>query len=235
MSHSNGLFFMTDDFDERLKSWVTSEIEGAEVSLAVPEKERPGRGVGLYLLEVAPSPVPITNRRPPLQLSLRYLVTAWSEKPEDAHQILVHLFFAAMENKDFQVEPEPIPLTVWTALGGPARPSFLLRVPLRQERPEPQTKLVRELKIQSSPIVSFHGLLLGPGEVPLAGCRVEMPALHLSASTDYKGRFYFPSVPAAGSKQFVVKAKGFELSVSSEQNYPDSKTPLVIHFSSLEG
>jgi hypothetical protein len=225
---------MAEEFDERLRSWVSSEVPGAEVSLAGPKSQRSGRGVGLYLLELMQSPPPSTSKRPPLQLVLRYLITAWSDKPEDAHEMLVGLMFAAMENRDFQVELEPIPLTVWTAFGVPPQPSFVLRVPLRQERPEPQTKLVRELKIQSSPIVSFHGLLLGPGDVPLSDCRVEMPALRLSTSTDYKGRFYFPSVPTAGSKQLLVKAKGFELPVRSELNYTDSRAPLVIHFSPLE-
>jgi hypothetical protein len=225
---------MADEFDERLKGWVGSAIQGVELSLAAPDAAKTGRGIGLYLLEVMQSPPPSTNRRPPLQLTLRYLVTAWSDKPEDAHQMLVELMFAAMENKDFQVELEPIPITVWTAFGVPPRPSFILRVPLRQERPQPQAKLVRQLKIQSAPIVGFHGLLLGPRDVPLSNCSVELPALNLATSTDYKGRFYFPSVPAAGSKQLLIKARGFVLPVSGEQNYPDSRTPLVIHFSPLE-
>lgn len=225
---------MAEEFDERLRSWISSEVPGAEVSLAAPKSQHSGRGVGLYLLELMQSPPPSTSKRPPLQLALRYLITAWSDKPEDAHEMLVGLMFAAMENRDFQVELEPIPLTVWTAFGVPPQPSFVLRMPLRQERPQPQTKLVRELKIQSSPIVSFHGLLLGPGDVPLSDCRVEVPSLDLSTSTDRKGRFYFPGMPAAGPKKLLIKAKGREMPVSSEDNYPDSKTPLVIHFSLLE-
>jgi hypothetical protein len=227
---------MTDEFDSRLKNWVKDAVEGAELSLMAPEALKAGRGVGLYLLEVVQSPPPSTNKRPPLQLALRYLITAWSDKPEDAHQMLVKLIFSAMENKDFQVELEPIPITVWTAFGVPPQPSFVLRLPLRQERPQPQTKLVRKpLKVESSPIVGLHGLLLGPGDIPLSDCRIEIPALHISTSTDYRGRFHFPAVPASGNKQLVVKAKGFKLPVVSEQNYPDSSTPLVIHFSPLEG
>jgi hypothetical protein len=225
---------MAFEFDGRLKDWVGSVIQGAELSLEAPAGKKTGRGVGLYLLELIQAPPPSTTRRPPLQLALRYLMTAWSDTPEVAHQMLVAVMLAAMESTEFQVELEPVPMTVWTAFGMPPQPSFVLRVPLRQERQQPQAKLVRELKIQSSPIVSFHGLLLGPGDVPLSDCRVELSALNLSTSTDYKGRFYFPSVPAAGSKQFLVKAKGFELPVRSEQNYPDSGTPLVIHFSPLE-
>jgi hypothetical protein len=226
---------MAEEFDERMKSWVTSEIQGVEVSLAAPKGQQTGRGVGMYLLELMQSPPPSTNKRPPLQLILRYLITAWSDKPEDAHQILVQLIFAAMENKDFQVELDSIPMTVWTALGVAPQPSFVLNVPLRRERSEPETILVREpLKVQTSPLMSFHGLLLGPGDIPLSDCRVEVPSLRLSTSTDRKGRFYFPGMPAVGTKKLLIKAKGHELPIDSEDNHPDSGTPLVIHFSPLE-
>jgi len=226
---------MIDQLDDRLKDWIQSVIQGAEVSLAPPNGQRTGRGVGLYLMEITQSPAPSTAKRPPLQLVLRYLVTAWSDKPEDANRMLVQLIFAAMENADYQVEMDPIPITIWTAFGGPPRPSFILRVPLRQERPELEMPVVRQpLKVESSPVISFHGLLLGPGEMPLPGCRVEIPALRISASTDYRGRFYFPGVPAEGTKRFVIRGKGRELTINSDQNYPDPNTPLVIHFSSLE-
>jgi hypothetical protein len=226
---------MAFELDGRLKDWVGGVVQGAELSLAAPGAKNTGRGVGLYLLELVQSPPPSTMKRPPLQLVLRYLITAWSDEPESAHQMVVDLMFAAMESQDFQVEQESIPLTVWTAFGTPPLPSFILRVPLRQERPQPQAKLVRQpLKIQLSPIVGFHGLLLGPEDVPLSDCRVEMPDLNLATGTDYKGRFYFPSVPSAGSKQLVVKAKGYELPVRSEENHPDSGAPLIIHFSPLE-
>jgi hypothetical protein len=190
----------------------------------------------MYLLEVMQSPPPSTNRRPPLQLTLRYLVTAWSDKPEDAHQMLVQLIFAAMEKKDFQVGLESIPLSVWSAFGVAPQPSFLLSVPLQKERPEPDTKLVRQpLKVQASPMMSFHGVLLGPGDTPLSDCRIEVPTLDLATSTDRKGRFCFPGMPATGTKKLLIKAKGRELAFDSAENYPDSGAPLVIHFSPLEG
>ncbi len=227
---------MVDHFDERLKNWILSVAGGAEISLAPPSGPRPGSGIGLYLIEVMKAPPPNTVRRPaPLQLCLRYLITTWSDKPEDAHELLVRLIFAAMESADFQVESEPLPLSAWTALGVSPRPSFLLRVPLSYERPATPTKLVRQtIKIKASPVISFHGLVLGPGEIPLSGCRVELPALSLSTSTDYKGRFSFPSVPGEGTKELLCKAKGRELPVSTEGNYPDSRAPMVINFSPLE-
>lgn len=227
---------MEDEFDERITNWVTSQLEGIEVSLASPATQRTGRGVGVYLLDMMQSPTPSTNKRPPLQLTLRYLVTTWSDKTEDAHQMLVQLIFAAMENKEFQVGLESIPLSAWKAFGVTPQPSFLLSVPLRKERPEPDTKLVRQpLQVQASPMMSFHGVLLGPGDIPLSDCRVEVPKLNLATSTDRKGRFSFPGMPATGTKRLLIKAKGRELPFDSEENYPDSGAPLVIHFSPLEG
>jgi hypothetical protein len=226
---------MAFESDGKLKDWVGTVIPGVELSLGAPDPRKTGRGLGLYLMELIQSPPPSSGRRLPLQVALRYLVTAWSDQPEDAHQMLVDLMFAAMESKDFQVEPETLPLGVWTAFGLPPRPSFILRLPLLRERPESEAKLVRgPLKIQSSPVVGFYGLLLGPDDVPLSDCRIELAALNLSTRTDYKGRFCFPTVPSAGNKELLIKAKGFELAVRSEQNYPDSESPLVIHFAPLE-
>jgi hypothetical protein len=221
--------------DGKLKDWAGTVIPGADFWLGAPDARKTGRGLGLYLMELIQSPTPSGTRRAPLQLALRYLVTTWSEQPEDAHQMLADLMFAAMETKGFQVEPETVPLAVWAAFGVPPRPSFILRLPLLRERPEPSAKLVRgPLEIQSSPVVGFYGLLLGPGDVPLPNCRIELAALNLSTRTDYKGMFCFPTVPSAGNKELLVKAKGFELAVHSDRNYPESGSPLVIHFTPLE-
>jgi len=225
---------MIDLVDQRLKDWVNTVINQV-ASLGPPNQQKAGQGVGLYLMEIAQAPPPSTGKLSPLQLALRYLVTAWSDRPEDAHRVLGELLFAAMENPDFEVERDPVPITIWTAFGLPPCPSFVLRVPLRKERPDARAKPVRmPLTLMSSPVIGFHGLLLGPRGIPLADSRVEMPALRLSTSTDYKGRFHFSCVPAEGVKLLRIKAKGRELSVSSNDNYPDSMKPLVVRFNSLE-
>jgi hypothetical protein len=227
---------MVDHFDERVRNWVLSVAEGAEVWMGPPNVQRPGSGVGLYLLEVMKAPPPATPKRPaPLQLTLKYLVTAWSEKPEGANELLVKLILAAMENEDFEVETEALSMNLWTALGTPPRPSFLMRVPLSHERSAPPVKLVRHpLTVRMSPTSSFHGTVLGPDEIPLSECRVEIPALRLSTSTDYKGRFCFPCVPSEGTKNLLIKARGHILPVTTDGNYPSSGAPMVINFSSLE-
>src|SRR5262249_53415698 len=132
---------MIDGFDEQVKNWVLGVVEGAELWLGPPNGQRAGSGVGLYLLEVMKAAPPNINKRPaPLQLTLRYLITTWAEKAEEAHQQLVRPMLAAMENADYEVESEPPSTNVWTALGASPRPSFLLRVPFLYERPPVTSK-----------------------------------------------------------------------------------------------
>ncbi|WP_158752198.1 Pvc16 family protein [Acidobacterium sp. S8] len=221
--------------DKLLMDWTAHVHSEIPVSLAPPSAKVSGRGIGLYLLELLHMPPPSTTKRPPLQLSLRYLVTAWSDSPEDAHQILIDLAFAALSSTDPQMEMEAVPLTVWTALCVPPMPAFILRVPLRQERPEADVKIVRQpVQIATSTMIQLHGVVLGPEDIPLADSRVEIPAMKLKANANHKGRFFFPAVPAEGPKILRVRARGRELSVRCEKSFPDQNDPLVIHFSPLE-
>src|SRR5271157_5446383 len=100
---------MIDEVDRRLKDWVKSILEGVEVYLTAPNNAPVQRGIGLYLMEVAVMPPASTSKLPPLQVALRFLVTSWSEDPEDAHRLLGELVFAAMDNPEFEVELEPVP------------------------------------------------------------------------------------------------------------------------------
>ncbi len=116
---------MIDQVDGRLEDWIGTVLEGTNVSLAAPSGTETGRGIGLYLMELMHTPPPRGARRPPLQISLRYLVTTWAEKSEEAHRMLGELVFAAMEHPEFEVERDPVPVTLWTALGVAPRPSFM--------------------------------------------------------------------------------------------------------------
>src|SRR5579871_3191239 len=138
---------MIDGVDRQLKNWVSGVLESVEIRLEAPQATRQGRGISLYLMQLASMPPPSTTRRPPLQVALRYLVTSWSEDPEEAHRLLGDLVFAAMARPEFQVELEVAPLDTWRAFGIAPRPSFVLRLPLQQARPEPEAKLVRSAPI----------------------------------------------------------------------------------------
>src|SRR2546421_5963544 len=136
---------MIDQVDRRLADWIAGTLDKkVEVSLAPPSEQATGQGVGLYLLELISNPLPRGMRRPPLQLMLRYLVTTRADKPEEAHRMLGELVVAAMENPEFEVEQESLPVAVWSAFGIVPRPAFVLRVPFRHERPERLAPRVRQ-------------------------------------------------------------------------------------------
>ena len=227
---------MIEEIDQRLSEWIGSVLaEDIEVSLLPPADVGDKKIVGLYLKDILPSAPTRGTRRPPLQVLLRYLVTVWAKSPKEAHHILGQLLFAAMEHAEYEVELEPIPAQVWQAFGTMPMPAFMLRLPLRVERPEKPVRLIRSpIEVQQSPLASMEGTILGPDEIPLANARVELSTHNLVARTDSKGRFNFPTVPTEPAlKKVRVIARGREL--FKEVDYTKIKQePLIIHFDVLE-
>lgn len=222
---------MTDNIRERLADWVGRVLADAAVVFAPPEDGQPGAGISLYLYELAPFAPPADSRRLPLQLTLRYLVTAWAGKPDEAERMLLDLAFAAMEHAEYEADFSPLPVTAWTAFGVKPRPSFVLRVPARRPRPAPPVPRVRKpLVMQAVPAVTLFGMVLGPGDFPLAGAHVQIPAMQLSTRTDAQGRFRFAALPAEPrGRHLRVTAKGRTQDMTVDQ--PDSAgEPIVIHF-----
>jgi hypothetical protein len=227
---------MIDEVDQRLKTWVGRVLGDAPVSLDVPDRESVDRGVGLYLLELGPAPPPRTGRRPPLRVSLCYLVTTGGDSPERAHHLLGELVFAAMEEPEFEVDLAPVPVALWTALGVAPRPSFRLRVPLERERPVPAVPRVKmPLVVRAMPSMALVGRVVGPGDIPIPGALVELPSMGLSARTDAKGLFRFASVPAdTPLGRLEVRAKGEVLAVRAEE-LPTEEGALVVRLPLKEG
>jgi hypothetical protein len=226
---------MIDEVDHRLKAWVFSILGEVPVSLASPARS-PQNGIGLYLMELRDRPPLRGSKRSPLQFALRYLITSCAEEPEEAHRALGRLLFAAMENAEFEIEKAPVSMEVWQAFGVPPQPSFTILVPIQQERPQPTAPLVRQPLVANLELkTALRGVLLGPGEIPLADASVRIPSLRLSSRTDSKGRFYFHAVPRKLSvKSLEVNVKGRSRAISASQIQTADGEPWVIHFDFLE-
>ena len=225
---------MIEGADTWLADWAgTVAGTGVEVALTAPTDARSGAGVSLFLMDMASLPPMRGQRRAPLQLALRYLVTVWAGDPSAEHRLLGRLVAAAMQEERFEVLLAPTPPETWLALGAAPRPAFVLQVPVRQPRPEPVTPRVRgPLVVQGVALAPLSGIVLGPGDVPVANARVEVPSADASAETGPDGRFRFANLPVEPRQKLVrVRARGRQLDVEIAQ--PEGNSPVVIHFDQL--
>ncbi|HYF00766.1 MAG TPA: hypothetical protein VEJ18_17730, partial [Planctomycetota bacterium] len=189
---------MFETVDRRLEAWVKKVFDGraVEVAFAPPGPGKSARGIGLHLFEAIPTPPLSTPRRPPLQATLRYLVTAWAATPAEEHVLLGELLFAALDEAGVDVETEALAPSVWTALQVPLRPSFVLRATARRERPEPPVRRVQHpLTFRTTALAVLRGRILGPRDIPLMGARVAIPGRDRVAVTDADGAFALDGVP----------------------------------------
>ena len=186
---------MIEDVDESLRALVRRDAlngSGVEVAFDAPTKDWSARRntptVDFYLYdiredlhrrevaweEVRDAAGRVTDRRPPPRyFKLSYLVTAWTQRPEDEHRLLSTLLASFIRNESIPQDllagaltnaDLPVYLTialpppsdrslsdVWTALGGELKPSLDLVVtaPLVDTRAEtPGPPVLEEPKIR---------------------------------------------------------------------------------------
>jgi hypothetical protein len=226
---------MIDALDRELGDWLKATAPKTTVSFAPPTDEVGDKPVvNCYLLSLATSPPTRTvgTRGPvPQQFALRYLVSVNAAAVEDAHRVLGPLVFAAMDRPGCEVELDMLPGDLWLALGVKPRPALILRVPLRLARPEPAVGIVlHPIVINEAPLRSLSGRVLGPGDIPLAGARLELPSLGLAVRTDHRGHFTFPPIPIDPlPTELVISARGRVLRVAPDKHLMPDHT-LTITF-----
>ena len=158
---------MIHEVDEALRRLVERELDssGVEISFEAPTRDwaarRSAPTLDLYLYDiredrlrrnVAREPVHdehgivVGRRRPPRMFKLSYLVTAWTQRPEDEHRLLSTILACALRydalprdilSGSLSEQPLNMPVTValpppedraisdvWTALGGELKPSL---------------------------------------------------------------------------------------------------------------
>jgi hypothetical protein len=226
---------MIEQADKELQAWVQGTLPEVEVRLGVPGDFKGKKGVSLYLLALAEPLQAWVNRHMAKSIALRYLITTWAENDAEAHVLLGKLVFAALEKREYEFNLAELPATLWSAFAIAPRPSFTLWVPCFIEQPAPSISLVREpLVLRGTPIRSFHGIVVGPGEMPIMGAGVELPALQLRGQTNAQGRFFFATIPSEPHEfQLVVRAKGHVQNVTVEQPASD-KDPFIVRFDAFD-
>jgi hypothetical protein len=172
-----------NEVDEALRALVRAEAvnsSGVDVVFDAPTKEWSSRRnaptVNLYLYDIREDlrrrerglinsyderGVVVSRRQPPRHFKVSYLITAWTQRPEDEHRLLSTLLYCFLRNESLPTEllsgalaelGLPVTLScalpppedrafadVWSALGGELKPSLDLVVtaPVDGGRPFP--------------------------------------------------------------------------------------------------
>lgn len=227
---------MIVETDTALCDWVASVLPKSKGKVLLEPAEDGGDGdVLLQLIELGDMPPARGSHRPPLQVLLRYLVTAGGADASEKHDRLGDLLFAAMEHPDYEVELGSVDAWVWAALGMSMQPSFVLAVPLRKQQPEAPTKPVKgPLDVRGSTLSHLVGVVLGPGDVPIPDAFIEIASLGLAARSDTRGRFRFAAVPSGpGPYQLRVRAKAGEFPFSVDST--DRGEPVELRLDLAKG
>lgn len=220
---------MFDEIDRGVETWIKDVLGDVAVTFGPPAPGEGGPSANAYLMEIRSRPPERGQELPPFQVQLRYLITTWDADASTAHRLLGELVFAAMEQRDPELDLDPPPPAVWAALGVTPRPSFHLGVTAKRERPVRRGPPVRHVDLDPRPLAAFEGLVLGPEGTPIPHARVEIPTMGLSTSSDADGRFRFGALPAAMPFVVRVHAKGRSQEGRAEAPaVPGQGGPLVI-------
>lgn len=213
--------------------WIRSAL-GPDVQVVVgtiaDAPPSSGTSVTLTLLHMAPAPRPRTTAGiQPLLLRARYLVTIAAPDRAAERQALAELAFAAGPSAEVELEATAPGPELWQSLGVRARAALFVSVLLQRERRRPAVPRVRQpLVTQWSPQRPLSGVVVGPGDVPIAGALIEVEGLPQSTYSNHRGEFAFRSVPGAEPlPTLVVRAKGTSVRVRVADDAPPS-SPLVI-------
>ena len=200
---------MLDQVDGDVLAWAEALADPGAVRLGLPAGEAPDSGLYLHLFDFRQDSQEHAPRQSTWRFVSRYLVSACSEDARESHRLLAHALIHAIESDRFEVERESPSLALWQALRVPARPAFVLAAPWSHQREKPQGPLVRRpLQMDWGELQPLSGSVLGPSDVPIMLARVEIPHTGLSAATDWRGRFHFPSVLRSDAMVLQVSAKG---------------------------
>jgi hypothetical protein len=193
------------EIDDALRKLVERELAGSgvEISFEAPTSDwaarRSSPTVDLYLYDIredrdrrnmALEPVHdktgviVGRRRPPRMFKLSYLVTAWTQRPEDEHRLLSTILACAVRydalprdilSGTLLEQPLNMPVNValpppedralsdvWTALGGDLKPSLdlVITAPVDSRHVEPVGPPVLEdprISIDGTPTRSRRG------------------------------------------------------------------------------
>jgi hypothetical protein len=221
--------------DSELSEWVGRVLPGVSVLAEVPATSVQPPCVNLYLYRLASAPALQQARGSNPAVTLRYLVTVHGSDSEETHRMLGSLLFDALQHPHYVVDLDAATEDFWQAFGLSPRPAFVLTAPLRLERVDETPRVRHYPRVSTVPAVALHGVLLGPGDIPIANARIVLADLDRYTRTDGEGRFRFAAVPPEPArKRLRIAARDIETEVQADLDPTGSGRPVTIRLTQLE-
>ncbi len=199
---------MIEEINSLLEKWVRETLGEVKFSLDIPSDSVQEETINLYLLEILPGQEARGTERPPLRLTLHYLLSAFGKETSRVHRNLSSLAFSVLENQKWKIVERENLSSIWKDFGLAPRPSFILEVPCLKSRPEKTAPLVTQPHVlETTPIEQLNGLVLGPNEFPMSGMRVEILGTGLFTETDHNGKFRIPGFPVQLKNKLEFKLR----------------------------
>jgi Carboxypeptidase regulatory-like domain len=144
--------------------------------------------------------------RLPYRFAIRYLVAGTGVA---ALGLLDEVLAASVRAGQPQLVLAAPPPALWRALSLAPRPVLGFHVPASIAYPVGTSTLVRgSLQVKPLDLAPLTGSVLGTGDVPVAGARVEVAGTRLATHTGSRGQFRFPAVPDGGPLVLHIHARG---------------------------
>jgi len=209
-----------------LLDWL-GQTAGRPARLAAPAETVGGAaedGVALWPLELRPQrQTRSAGHREPFRFGVRYLVTATGP---DALRLLDRVLTAAVTAGEPEISLEAGDPALWQALGTAPRPALLVDVPAQVEHAQQSAPpVLHPLQIKHIARSTITGLVVGPGDEPMAAMRVEVLGTPYATHTDAQGRFTVAGVPEAAEVRLRLVGRGQTLTAAVDPAEAD----LVIH------
>ncbi len=218
-----------DQVTRELVEWVHSRLPKVRVAAIAIGQGAAEDGIDIRLIGVAPRFEPRSRDRLNRTMALDYLLTVRFADPLAEHRNLAELAFAVMDVPGYELVCDRDVAQACLSIGLRASAGLILRTEARRTQELVQAPLVREPAItRFAPLGWVEGLVVGPGDVPIANAVVTLDGTDRCAITGSDGRFRFAS-PADAPSHATARAKSKEATIAATAGKPAViKLPLEV-------
>jgi hypothetical protein len=190
-----------------LVDWIGDCVGDVAVAAATVTSAPEAGRIELRLAAITPVSEPRAIDRRSATIALDYLVTLRLDDPIAEHQALADLAFAATEDERYEVAGQGAG-ELCAALGLPRMAGIVIRTQANRSHVPKRAPLVRAAAVTHLvPLGTVEGVVLGPGDIPVAGATVSLSGVQRAVRTDGDGRFSF-TAPAGQPARIAVRGRG---------------------------